>query len=69
MSENAKCRQCGFVADSSLFETCLSVYHDMRCSKCRTTDVDTSEINAAWKARGEVYGYGDDNCLVAEEGK
>ncbi len=55
----AKCRHCHFEAHPKEFETCLSPYHDLRCPECRTTDVDTSELNQ------EIthYCYGDGNFL------
>jgi predicted Zn-ribbon and HTH transcriptional regulator len=59
----AKCKQCGFYDDADKFEPTMSVYHDMRCPKCGTTAIDTSEINAAWKQKGDVYGYGDNNFM------
>ena len=56
----AKCNQCDYEAKGSAFDACFSAYHDLRCPKCGTTDVDTSEENKELK--GE-YGYGDDNFL------
>ena len=54
-------------------------HHDLRCAKCGTTKLDTSALNAAYKAAGLPYDYGDDNflrqrsqfkeaCCVAERG-
>jgi len=63
MSEIAICNGCGFSDHPDNFKGCLTAYHDLRCPKCSTTDIDTSKVNEAWKARGEVYGYGDHNCL------
>jgi len=60
--EVARCRSCGFEADGGDFDA-GGMYSDLRCPKCGTTNVDTSRINAAWAARGEKYGYGDDNAL------
>lgn len=59
----AKCNQCGFSADVSKFKDVMSIYHDMGCPRCGTTNIDTSEINLAWKNEGREYGYGDDNFL------
>ncbi len=56
-----KCEQCHFSGEPSEFEMCLSPYHDLRCPKCETTAVDTSDINS------DQYGYGDDNFLSMPE--
>ncbi len=58
-----KCNVCGFSADSGQFIASPSYHHDLRCPQCRTTDLDTSDINREWAAEGLRYGYGDDNTL------
>lgn len=55
--------ECGYVGEADTFDGCATPYHDMRCPKCGTTDVDTSDINKEWAGRGEEYGYGDGNSL------
>jgi len=60
---NVICLGCGHIDDVDNFVGSISVYSDMRCPKCGTTEVDTSEVNKEWAARGEKYGYGDDNSL------
>lgn len=54
-----RCNQCGFQGDPSEFDPCLSPYHDLRCPKCGTTNIDTSD-------QGEEYGYGKSNFLRPE---
>ena len=61
-----KCNNCGFSGSMEKFSACLSPYHDCRCPECGTTAVDTSDINKEWAARGEEYGYGDNNCLMQQ---
>lgn len=48
----ASCRLCGFSAHPDEFDPALSVYHDLRCPKCKTTDID-------W-----TYGGYKDNFLI-----
>lgn len=59
------CRRdgCGYKGDADTFKGGGSVYHDLYCPKCGTSNLDTSDINAQWKAEGKVYGYGDHNVL------
>ena len=61
---NVRCEQCShcFHADDGV--PTASIYSDMRCPKCNTTNLDTSELNKEWAAEGKSYGYGDDNSLV-----
>jgi predicted Zn-ribbon and HTH transcriptional regulator len=61
--ETAICLGCGFADHPDNFKPCISVYHDLRCPNCGTSEIDTSALNAAWKARGEFYGFGDNNTL------
>lgn len=65
---NARClqRDCGYYGLSKSFKVCVGVYHDLRCPKCGTTDIDTTEIAAEWENRGEEYGYGNNNTLEME---
>lgn len=48
----ATCRGCGFSAHPDEFDACLSVYHELRCPECGTTDID-------W-----IYGSYVNNTLV-----
>lgn len=50
---------CGYIGLASTFEPTMSVYHDMRCPKCKTTNLDTS---AALEVKPD-YGYGKYNTL------
>lgn len=50
----AICLGCGFSAHPEEFDACLSVYHDLRCPKCSTTNID-------W-----TYGKYKDNTLVLD---
>lgn len=60
-----KCNGCGFQAKPDEFDPCMSAYHDFKCPKCGTSNVDSSDINTAWREDGRDYGYGDDNFLKA----
>lgn len=65
------CKGCGWKGSPDETEPSVSPYHDMSCPKCGTTNLDTSEINKAWAANGDRYGYGDRNSLqqpVADDG-
>lgn len=62
MTESATCNGCGFTAHPDGFKPCTSAYHDLRCPKCGTTDIDTTKVNKAWKERGKMYIFGDHNC-------
>lgn len=61
------CEACGHAGDHGLFNVSLSVYHDFRCSVCGSTSVNTSAMNAEWKAQGHEYGYGDHNFLKMDD--
>lgn len=61
-----RCRSCPWAGPPSECPTVASPYHDVRCPKCGTTDLDTSELCAAWAKEGRRYGYGDDNSLRME---
>lgn len=50
----AICRGCGFSAHPDKFDISISLYHDLRCPKCKTTDID-------W-----TYGSYKDNTLVTD---
>jgi hypothetical protein len=58
----ARCRRkgCEYEGSVDTFKPAMSPYHDMRCPKCGTTNVDTSALKAAL---GDDYGYGDRNSL------
>ena len=62
-----RCNGCGWSGPPDDCPGTTSYHSDMRCPKCGTTNLDTSEINREWASRGERYGYGDDNFLVAEQ--
>lgn len=36
------CRGCGFSGHPDNFDACLSVYHDLKCPECGTTDIKYS---------------------------
>lgn len=59
---------CGWYGPPEECLATMSVYSDLRCPKCGTTNLDTSEINRAWAAEGKCYGYGDNNSLDTSEG-
>jgi hypothetical protein len=63
MKPIARCKGCGFEDDVKKFDDCVSVYHDVRCPRCGTTAIDTSQVNAFYRAEGSAYGWGDDNML------
>lgn len=58
--------RCTFEGTADEFKGSMGVYHDMRCPKCGTTHIDTSDVNAKWAAEGRDYGYGDNNVLKME---
>ena len=62
--EVVRCVRCNFRGQADAFAETRSVYHDMRCPRCATTQLDTSVLNRAWALQGRRYGYGDDNCLL-----
>lgn len=64
LKQGCRCNGCGFEAEADDFDACMSAYHDMRCPKCGTTDIDTTGIFEAWAARGKRYGFGKNNSLV-----
>lgn len=55
--KKAKCNECGFEGTPEEFNASFSAYHDLKCSKCGTTNIDTTNVDY------EGYGYGDNNCL------
>lgn len=57
-----KCNNCGYEAKVDDFDAAMSVYHDLKCPKCGTTNLDTSDI-------AETWGYGDDNSLQTNKEK
>ncbi|MCK4784791.1 MAG: hypothetical protein KAV87_13650 [Desulfobacteraceae bacterium] len=59
----ARCNNCGFVADADQFDAAMSVYTDLICPKCRTTNIDTSDL----AKKIPDYCYGDDNSLVIKQ--
>jgi len=61
-------KECNFEGPASMFEMAVNVHHDFCCPKCGTTNIDTSELNIAWEARGEAYGYGDRNTMIFRRG-
>lgn len=61
--KEVKCNQCGWEGDAEECKPCFSAYHDLRCPGCRSTNLDTSELNKRWKAAGQEYGYGNHNVL------
>lgn len=38
--KNPRCEECGFSASPDEFEASLSAYHDLRCPRCHTTNID-----------------------------
>ena len=36
----ATCNECGFSGSPNEFDMALSPYHDLRCPKCKTTNID-----------------------------
>lgn len=38
--ENPICEQCGFTAGPDEFYPSVSAYHDLKCPKCGTTNID-----------------------------
>jgi hypothetical protein len=53
-----ECRLCGFVGHVYAFTPAPNPRHDVRCSECGTTQVDTSRVNRFLEGR---YGFGDNN--------
>jgi predicted RNA-binding Zn-ribbon protein involved in translation (DUF1610 family) len=51
------CKACKYQDIPDNFDTCYTVYHDLRCPKCGEVQIDTSQIN------NNNYSYGDDNRL------
>jgi hypothetical protein len=49
-----KCNQCKYEGGPDTFDPSMSLYHDLKCPKCGTTNVDTEDM-------GEDYGYGKSN--------
>ena len=56
-----RCGRCGWVGLAGICGISLSPYHDMTCARCGSTNLDTSEVNKEWAAKGRVYGFGDRN--------
>lgn len=54
-----KCENCHWEGDASECKDACTVYHDLRCPECGTTELDTSDVNR----KMEGYCYGDDNFL------
>ena len=52
------CNRCRHTGCVSTYKTPLSVYHDLKCPRCGSTDVNTAPLNAL----GD-YDYGDNNTL------
>lgn len=50
------CNGCGFTGDGDDFDAAFSAYHDLRCPKCGTTNIDTSDAPKG-------YGFGNHNTL------
>lgn len=57
------CKECGYTSTSNNFHTCQSPYHDLRCPKCQTTHINTTDL---FKLKNK-YGYGNNNTLKMEE--
>ncbi|KKK64616.1 hypothetical protein LCGC14_2982410 [marine sediment metagenome] len=38
------CKECGYTSTSNNFHTCQSPYHDLRCPKCQTTHINTTDL-------------------------
>ena len=38
--ENPICEECGFTASPDEFDASISAYHDLKCPKCGTTNID-----------------------------
>jgi len=43
----------------------MSCYHDLRCPKCGTTQINTSEI----LKEDSEYGFGNNNFLIIQEAR
>lgn len=54
-----KCNECEWTGDADDCPPSLSIYSDLRCPKCGTTNLDTSDVNK----KLADYGFGDDNSL------
>lgn len=63
----AVCNQCGFTAPPEEFDASMSAYHDLKCPKCGTTAVDTSNVKKDWEKRHDCYGFGNNNTLVMKK--
>jgi len=55
-------RGCGWEGPASECKPSMSIYSDMRCPKCGTSNLDTSDC----LAKDPNYGYGEDNSLHIE---
>ena len=58
-SAKVRCCECGYYGPWQEFPAAGSPYHDLRCPKCSTTNLDTSEC----LAEDSGYGYGTGNTL------
>ena len=58
-SAKVRCCECGYYGPWQEFPAAGSAYHDLRCPKCSTTNLDTSEC----LAEDSGYGYGKGNTL------
>lgn len=38
--ENPICEECGFTASPDEFDASISAYHDLKCPRCGTTNID-----------------------------
>jgi predicted nucleic-acid-binding Zn-ribbon protein len=57
----ATCKRCYYRNTPDFFDGSDSVYHDLKCPKCGTTKIDTSEISKEFRD----YGFGPDNFMQA----
>jgi predicted nucleic-acid-binding Zn-ribbon protein len=57
----AKCKRCHYSDTPDFFDASESLYHDLKCPKCGTTDIDTSQISEEFRD----YGFGTNNMMQA----
>jgi hypothetical protein len=57
------CEECSWKGSPDDCGTSSSVYHDLTCPKCGTSNLDTSDLRKEFESQGRKYGYGDHNTL------
>ena len=63
----ATCNRCGFSGHADKFEACLSVWHDLRCPMCGTTDINQSNGLMVYLPEYTKKGLEDKEKMIRNE--